>query len=498
VSTRRRFLVAAGAGMAGAWSTGCRPFDLPGLGDPPPPSGPFAPPTGAAIDLVGHVLNRCTFGVRPGDRGELGRRGASDGEAVDAWLADQLRPEGIDDHLAESRVRAFGSVLEPRGELFEYKKPVLLRDLVRATLLRAVSSRRQLQEVMVEFWTDHFNIDASKGDCAWLKAADDREVIRAHALGRFSALLRASALSPAMLSYLDGRENKRSRPDEKPNENYARELLELHTLGVHGGYTQHDVMEVARCLTGWTVRGRDGFRKGAVEFRPEHHDDGEKAVLGRRIPAALGPGDLDRVLDLVATHPATGRHLAGKLCRRFIADDPPASVVEAVAAAFRASRGSIAATLSALFARPEFRGEPEDRAPLRGAKLKRPFHYLVSALRATDAETDFGSPLVESLTAMGQAPFQYPTPDGYPTAPEAWRGSLLWRWKLAKSLGDGALPGTRIDFAQLRRRAGGDMGLMNHLLGRRPRPDESRAWSSAGGGGAGLALLLAAPAFQRF
>src|ERR1041384_25647 len=197
--------------------------------------------------------------------------------------------------------------------------------MVRAAVLRAVYSERQLYEVMVGFWSDHFNIDPGKGDCRWLKAWDDRAVIRKYALGdcglrepttlferlqtfwgggsgapktafNFPAMLRASALSPAMLWYLDGRANRKAGPSEKPNENYARELLELHTLGVHGGYTQKDVMEVARCLTGWTVRGKRQFSKATVEFQQRLHDDGAKEVLGQRIPTGLGERDLDRVL----------------------------------------------------------------------------------------------------------------------------------------------------------------------------------------------------------
>src|SRR5262249_37442309 len=154
-------------------------------------------------------------------------------------------------------------------------------------------------------WSDHFNIDSSKGDCRWLKVADDRDVIQRHALGSFPGLLRASALSPAMLWYLDGRVNRRAAPGDRPNENYARELLELHTLGVHGGYTRQDVMEVARALSGWTVRSRHEvvFGLGKVEFRPELHDDGEKHVLGRVLPAGQGARDLDQVIDAAALHP---------------------------------------------------------------------------------------------------------------------------------------------------------------------------------------------------
>src|SRR4029434_4928879 len=151
---------------------------------------------------------------------------------------------------------------------------LLLASLTTAALLRARYSERQLHAVMVDFWTDHFNIDSSKGDCRWLRAPDDRDVIRRHALGSFPEMLRASALSPAMLWYLDGRVNRYGAPGDRPNENYARELLELHTLGVHGGYTQQDVMEVARALSGWTVRDKHGLRKASVEFHPDEHDDG--------------------------------------------------------------------------------------------------------------------------------------------------------------------------------------------------------------------------------
>jgi uncharacterized protein (DUF1800 family) len=356
---------------------------------------------------------------------------------------------------------------------------------------------------MVEFWSDHLNIDVSKGDCAWLKAADDRDVIRAHALGRFPELLRASALSPAMLWYLDGRMNRKARDLDRPNENYARELLELHTLGVRGGYTQRDVMEVARSLTGWTVRPKNGFGKGRVEFRPKEHDDGPKTILGRTILPGQGDGDLDRVLEIVALHPATATHLAAKLCRRFIADPPPHAAVEAVARAFLSSGGDIPETLRALFARPEFLAEERELRVVRTSKLKRPFHWVVSALRATDAETDLGPPVTRALVAMGHAPFQYPTPDGYPSDPEAWRGGLLWRFRLAGALMAGQAHGTRVDAPGLVRRAGGVRRLAAHLLGRRPSKAETQALNAArapttGGVAAGIALLLASPAFQRY
>jgi uncharacterized protein (DUF1800 family) len=448
----------------------------------------LVPPNDASLDLASHVLQRCTFGVRPGDREALLALGATQVAAVDAWFAEQLAPASIEDAVCERAVRRYETLSEPIGELYEYRERILLQELTSATLHRAVHTRRQLHEVLCHFWSDHFNIDISKGECAWLKVADDREVIRRHALGSFHDLLHASALSPAMLWYLDGRVNKKQKAADKPNENYARELLELHTLGVDGGYTQQDVMEVARCLTGWTVRDRKGFFKGRVEFQAHLHDDGEKLVLGERLPAGLGAADIDRVIDIVARHPSTARHVARKLCARFIADGSPA--IEAVAAEFTRSQGDIAATLTALFRQPEFRD-----SGVRGAKLKRPFHFMASCLRATEAETNCGPQLTEYLSRMGHAPFQHPTPDGYPEASAAWTGTLLWRWRLAAVLAHDEVPGTRIAAAALARRFDGDAALLAHLYGRAPSAEELAAIRDAGEDA--LALALASPAFQR-
>ena len=342
----------------------------------------------------------------------------------------------------------------------------------------------------MDFWTDHFNIDSSKGDCRWLKAADDRDVIRRHALGSFPALLRASALSPAMLWYLDGRVNRYASPGDRPNENYARELLELHTLGVHGGYTQQDVMEVARALSGWTVRSKREvvLGLGKVEFHPEWHDDGDKRVLGRAIPSGLGARDLDVVIDLVSLHPSTARHLATKWCRRFICDDPPRTAVDRVAATFTASRGNIASSLATLFATSEF-------LSARRTKLKRPFHFVMSALRATDARTDGGPALHEMLRRMGQAPYQFPTPDGYPDDQASWLGTLLWRWNFAAALAANRIDGTRVERDTLRRSLGGERGVRSHLLGRLTTPAEEAILAELPDS---LALLVASPAFQRF
>jgi uncharacterized protein (DUF1800 family) len=490
--SRRDFLrIGGGATLVAAAGCNRLPQELlPWLNDDSRPVGPFAPPSASDVDVVTHVLNRLTFGARPGDYARVRALAPQPEHALDRFVAEQLDPERIDDRRCDRMVRRLEAIHAPPGELFEYKPRYLLTEMTRGAVLRATLSERQLYEVMVGFWTDHFNIDVSKGDCRWLKAADDRLVIRAHALGRFPHLLRATATSPAMLWYLDGRTNRKASPAERPNENYARELLELHTLGVGGGYTQRDVMEVARCLTGWTVRSAEAFRKGVVEFRPELHDDGPKEVLGRSIPAGLGPADLDAVLGIVALHPSTARHLATKLCRRFISDAPPATAIRATAAAFVGSGGDIRATLRALFATPEF-------VSARGSKLKRPFEYVVSALRATAARTDAGETLTAYLTQMGHSPFQYPTPEGYADEESPWLGTLLWRWDFAAALAQGRLTGTRVDVPGLRRALGGDDGLMAHLLGRRATADESKAYREVGGGALGLALLLASPAFQR-
>ncbi|NUM54875.1 MAG: DUF1800 domain-containing protein [Candidatus Hydrogenedentes bacterium] len=480
--SRRNFLHAASA-LSAATVMGCdRAVRFVGVPQPPGMPGPFAVAAAATVDPITHVLRRVTFGPRPGDHARVA------GMGIDAYLEEQLHPERIDDYECHSLVRRNETVAAPLGELFEYKQDLLLRELTRASMQRAIYSKRQLYEVMVEFWTDHFNIAQSKGDCAWLKTADDRDVIRKHALGNFKDMVRASALSPAMLWYLDGRVNRKTNPEEKPNENYARELLELHTLGVHGGYTQRDVMEVARCLTGWTVRSEQRFFKGRVEFRKHWHDDGEKSVLGQTIPAGLGEQDIDRVIEIVTAHPSTAQYLAWKLCRRFIADSPPQPAVDAVANAFAESEGDVKTTLRALFATEAFRSSKD-------AKFKRPFRFIASALRATAAECDPNEALYQYLLRMGHTPFQYPTPDGYPEEAEHWMGSMLWRWHFTAALAQDRIAGTRVDWKKLDECAGSEQMLVAHLLGRSATPLENECCAQSA---AGPVFMIASPAFQRF
>jgi uncharacterized protein (DUF1800 family) len=443
-----------------------------------------------ALDLPAHILRRLTFGEHPDDRGALLALASTPEAASDRWLSLQLDPLNIDDTTCERMIRRHEALGEPLGELYEFKQRFLLQDLTAATILRAVCSKRQLHEQMCTFWHDHFNVDMSKGECAWVTVAYDRDVIRPHALGKFSNLLKAVVLSPAMLWYLDGRVNRVDGSNAKPNENYARELLELHTLGVDGGYSQKDVMEVARCLSGWTVRDRHEWRKGTVEFHRSRHDDGAKVVLGQHIAAGGGERDLEQVLTVVSQHPSTARHVAKKLCARFVMDSPSSAVVSEIARAFTASDGDLAATMRALCISDSFR-DPT----VRMAKLKRPFHYMASCLRATAADSDGGQAVIDYLGRMGHLPFQFPTPNGQSDHAEAWTGTLLWRWRFASAFARNAVPGTRVDVNDLLARFGDATTIATHLFARQPDAQEKSALAQAGSDA--LALALGSPAFQR-
>jgi len=471
---------------------------------------------GAEIDDDFHLLSRAAFGPWPGDLERLKQMGRK------TWLEEQLNHESINDHACDLRAQRFASLRVHPGEAYNWKKPTLRDEITRHSLLQAVYSQRQLFEVMVEFWTDHLNIDLEKGDCIYFKAADDRDVIRKHALGNFHQLIRASATSPAMLVYLDGRSNKVTKAKPVPNENYAREIMELHTLGVNGGYTQKDIYEAARCLSGWTVnllKDKQGVLKRAAKgqllpwgepprgvsyFNLDLHDDGEKTVLGHVIKAGGGDGDLDRLVDIVCAHPGTARHIALKLCRRFVSYDPPGSLVQRVAETFSQTMGDIKSTLRVILNSEEFMAS-------RGLLLKRPFRFIVSALRATAADTHAHKPLTDWLHRMGQGLFQYPTPDGYPDEESPWLGTLLWRWNFALALAGGKIQTVELDAKTLQHAleirpqkhdapptAESSTKLFAHFTGRKPQAHETEAASSASNDAESLGIILASPAFQRF
>jgi uncharacterized protein (DUF1800 family) len=331
----------------------------------------------------------------------------------------------------------------------------VVTELQRAALLRAVYSERQLYELTVDFWENHFNIYAQKDADRWLLTSFDRDAIRPFALGRFRDLLGATAHSPAMLFYLDNWQSsvlrKYPATKDKParqtggiNENYARELMELHTLGVDGGYTQKDVQEVARCFTGWTIRKPN--EEGLFVFNPAAHDNGEKIVLGQRIPAGGGIADGERVLDILARQPSTARFIATKLARRFISDEPPASVVNRAAEVFLKTDGSIRETIRAIITAPEFFAPAVYRA-----KTRTPFEYAAAALRALGAETNADRPVLDWIGRMGQPIFGRITPDGYPDRAAQWlsTGALLTRINFADALATNRINGTRINLSAL-------------------------------------------------
>jgi uncharacterized protein (DUF1800 family) len=425
--TRRDFLRLSGLVAAGAAVAACGPLQA-----------LEARPVAGWEELAPadfHALNRMTFGARRADRARAAEIG------LQAWVEEQLAPEGIDDLACGLRLRNLDTLGMDGQQLFD-RCDKIFDDVDRETapaqlrqgaLLRQVYSRRQLYEVLVEFWNDHFSIASSKGECYYLKTVDDREVIRAHALSSFRDLLWASAHSPAMLTYLDNQANHRGAP----NENYARELLELHTLGVSGGYEQRDVMELARCLTGWGVK--EHFWRGEFSFNPDQHDPGEKFVLGERIPGG-GQVEAESVVERLARHPSTARFVAAKLARRFLGSDPGDEIVQKTARVFEQTRGDLRAVLRVLLL---------DGLPLRRERYCRPVHFVTAALRILEAETDCGPAVQDALLRMGQLPFNWPTPDGYPDHGDAWQGNLMPRWQFAFALARGEIAGTRIDLSAL-------------------------------------------------
>jgi uncharacterized protein (DUF1800 family) len=354
----------------------------------------------------------------------------------------------------------------------------LLQELQAQKLMRAVHSERQLLEVMTDFWFNHFNVFWGKGADRWLTTDFEMQAIRPHAMGKFQDLLLATAESPAMLFYLDnflssspdaqkpqeagrnqpfpGRgqplaasESRPVAPPEPPrrqsgiNENYARELMELHTMGVDGGYAQQDVLEVARCFTGWTI---DRLRQAArFVFRDWMHDDGEKVVLGHKIPAGGGINDGKLVIDILAHHPSTARFISTKLARRFVSDNPPPALIDRVAAVYLTTDGDVREMLRTILTSAEFYAPEAHRA-----KIKSPFELASSAIRALGGETDGSPRLAQFVAKMGQALYRYQPPTGYPDRSEQWvnTGALLARLNFGLALSANRIAGTIIDLGR--------------------------------------------------
>ncbi len=484
---------------------------------------PAALPTTDARTAL-HVLNRITYGPRPGDIERVQRMG------VERFIEQQLHPDTLEDRGLEGRLDRFETLqLTSRNIAEQFAIPALqarrarqakggdtapdagaappaangpervranlpLVELADAKIVRAVYSERQLHEVLADFWFNHFNVDAKKGTTRFLLTEYEREAIRPHVLGHFRELLGATAKSPAMLFYLDnwmsadpnGPHLDPTRPmARRPtglNENYGRELLELHTLGVDGGYTQHDVTEVARAFTGWSIeQPRQG---GGFRFAPALHDNGKKVVLGHRIAAGGGVRDGERVLDILAAHPATARFISTTLARRFVSDTPPAALVDRMAATFMKTDGDLRAVMTVLLRSPEFLSPPDD-----ASKVKTPYEFVVSALRATGADIRNGTPLVRSLQQLGMPLYQCQPPTGYADTADAWvnTGALVQRMNLALSLASGEVRGVRLTSPP---RAD---ALLQGQVSDATRATIAKAQSEP----QALALALGSPEFQR-
>lgn len=480
---------------------------------------PLSGQSTADTETIVHVLNRLGYGPRPGDVARVKAMG------LEAYIEQQLHPERIADPIAEQRLAAFPTIQLTTAQLArDYFGPAealrraeqqaavqqagqptrpaqspelrearqreqqILQDLMQARLVRATTSERQLEEVLVDFWFNHFNVFSGKGQVRVYLTEYERDVIRPHVLGNFRDMLGAVAESPAMLFYLDNFQNVDpkaaqrqadeqlarqraaatrgrggrgvARPQTQQqmerqqqammqarnrglNENYARELMELHTLGVDGGYTQADVIAVARAFTGWTIdRPRDG---GSFTFNAAMHDNDPKVVLGTTIKAG-GKKDGEAVLDLLAAHPATARFIAGKLARRFVADEPPAALIDRAAEVFLSSKGDLREVTRAIVTSPEFFA-----ADARRAKVKTPLEFVASTVRASGAAVNNVQPLVQALRTLGMPLYGAQPPTGWGDTAMDWvnTGALLNRLNFAIQLANNQLRGVRLNVRAL-------------------------------------------------
>jgi uncharacterized protein (DUF1800 family) len=458
---------------------------------------------------IAHVVNRIGYGPGPGDLAKVRETG------LQRYIDQQLHPERIADAGMSARLSGLTTVgMSSRQIAEKFEIPLLemrreqrqqaagpgnqdqapqptpemrqranqvMTELSQQKLLRAIYSDRQLQEVLADFWFNHFNVDARKGRDRFMLTDYERETIRPHVLGKFHDLLEATAKSPAMLFYLDnwmsadpngphvdprnnarqgfwrgGRRttfpampevhNQQAQTPRAPrglNENYGRELMELHTLGVDGGYTQKDVTEVARAFTGWTIENSRQFP--SYRFEARIHDQGEKIVLGHRIRAGGGESDGEQVLDILSRHPSTARFIATKLVRRFVSDTPPDSLVDRAAARFRETDGDLREVMRTILTSAEFLSPQAYRA-----KVKTPFEFIVSAMRATGADVQDATPLVRAMEQLGMPLYNCQPPTGYKDTADAWvsTGALVNRMNVALALASNQMRGISVDQRQ--------------------------------------------------
>lgn len=387
---------------------------------------------------VRHAIDRLSFGPTPDLLAEVADL------TPEGWIEQQLDPASIGDGPVNTVLATFPSLFVTNAGrvAYAFTADFAANEVQFATFVRAVQSRRQLQEVMVGFWSDHFNTSLVKEQVALYKASEDA-AFRSNALGRFADLLAISAKSPAMLIYLDN--HLSAWP--QPNENYGRELLEVHTVGVDGGYDEQDLVQAAWAFTGWTV---DGLTR-EFTFLPDRHYNGELRVMGWQHEGGNGAVAVERgelLLEYLARHPATAERLARKLCQRFVADDPPEHLVASAAAVYLANDTDIAAVLRHLFASKEFWAATD-------SKLRRPFEMLAAAARAMGAELNAhggaanpgANAIRDHLRRTGHAPFEWGPPDGYPDTRTHWSGtgSVLARWNAVLGLARNAVGLVQVD-----------------------------------------------------
>ena len=437
-SERRAVLTAVGAAGVGLVAAACappaaQPAPPPAVQAPPPPTPP--PPVPPTVAQARLLAGRATFGATAGVVARVSALGMA------GWLDEQLNPAALPS--AEARLGAFNTLRQTNSQneaVRNTDQDQLFHELDHATLLRAVFSERQLYEVMCDFWSNHFNIWRNAKYLTQLKTVDNERVIRPFALGKFSDLLMASAKSPAMLVYLDNY-TSRGDPGRMVNENYGRELLELHTLGIVNGqhvYSEADILGASKVLSGWSINWTNGATKYDFFFADYYHSREAVSILGGAWsrPARTndyrtrGMGDGESLVQFLARHPATARHICFKLVRRFVADNPPMGLVDRLAATFTANDTAIAPVLRELFLSPEF-------AAAANLKTKRPIDWLYSALRSTAAQVSdaprgqASSRLRSAQSALGQPLNEWVTPDGYAEEAVEWVAAdgLLKRWE---------------------------------------------------------------------
>ena len=462
---------------------------------------PLPVPKWSEQQRITHLLNRAAFGPSPADVEHLHAIG------LEAWLGAQLAP-GIDPAI-EHRLSGFKtlglSIAQATAQYVPLKKRLkalglekddaqaralmkddedeqprqLIIEATQAKLIRAMQSQRQLEEVLVDFWFNHFNVSAEKNRTRWMVIAYERDAIRPHVLGRFRDLLGATAKHPAMLWYLDNWQSvkdgfvplgKQKKGDLMPrglNENFARELLELHTVGVEAGYTQEDVHEAARALTGWSIEIRPtSERFGSFAFHPMAHDSGAKHIFGLELTAGGGQDDGETLLDALARHPATARFIAKKLCVRFVSDTPSPFLIDRVAAEFLRTDGDLRATYLAIFQSNEFWSDSAF-----AAKTKSPLEFVASAVRAVGNLEEVRLPLAQPLEQLGQPLYRCGPPTGYAEVGAPWvsAGALVARINFGLKLAKGRIPGVEVKLpAQQATNAATVDAVALRVLGRAP------------------------------